>query len=80
MYPKLRQKYEQPAHSSVQKVQPGTTYSERIQHRTENPDITTQHTKDMTTTKYDERTRKSNGTMMNLVSILINKLSHGPAN
>jgi hypothetical protein len=34
----------------------------------------------MTTTKYDERTRKSNGTMMNLVSILINKLSHGPAN
>jgi hypothetical protein len=30
MYPKLRQKYEQPAYTRAQKVQPGTTYSQCI--------------------------------------------------
>jgi len=50
-------------------------------HRTDNPDITTQHTNDMTELQNMMKDLISQmGTMMNLVSILINKLSYGPAN
>lgn len=82
MYPKLRQKDNQSKNTSQHIVQPNITFAQRAQQNISqvncptNPNVIIQQSNDMTELKtMMKELINQMGTMMNLISILVNKMS-----